>query len=108
MYRFKSRADGDLIMMAPVGDQMLRLIGREPAGQGIIEVAALPQAIAALERAIADADAQAAKTGEAGSAASDDGGNDGARGIGIRQRAWPLLEMMRRSLAQRADIVWGV
>ena len=33
---------------------------------------------------------------------------DGARGIGIRQRAWPLLEMMRRSLAQRADIVWGV
>jgi hypothetical protein len=103
MYRFKSKADGDLIMMAPVGDQMLRLIGREPAAQGIIEVAALPQAIAALERALAEADAQAAKTG-----AADDEGSDGARGVGIRQRAWPLLEMMRRSLAQRADIVWGV
>ena len=102
MYRFKSKADGDLIMMAPVGDQMLRLIGREPAAQGIIEVAALPQAIAALERALADADAQAAKTG----AADDD--TDGARAVGIRQRAWPLLEMMRRALAQRADIVWGV
>jgi hypothetical protein len=49
MYRFKSRADGDLIMMAPVGDQLLRTIGREPAAKGIIEVAALPQAIAALE-----------------------------------------------------------
>jgi hypothetical protein len=95
MYRFKSKADGDLIMMAPVGDQMLRLIGREPAAQGIIEVAALPQAIAALERALAAAEAQAGKT-----AADDD--------VGIRQRAWPLLEMMRRSLAQRADIVWGV
>jgi phosphatidylethanolamine-binding protein (PEBP) family uncharacterized protein len=53
MYRFKSRADGDLIMMAPVGDQLLRTIGREPAAKGIIEVAALPQAIAALEEAIA-------------------------------------------------------
>ena len=108
MYRFKSKADGDLIMMAPVGDQMLRLIGREPAPQGIIEVAALPAAIAALERAIADAEAQARKTGGAGTASADDEGSDGARGVGIQQRAWPLLEMMRRSLAQRADIVWGV
>jgi len=107
MYRFKSKADGDLIMMKPVGDQMLRIIGREPAAQGIIEVAALPQAIAALERALADADAQAAKTGE-GRATADDEGSEGARAIGIRQRAWPLLEMMRRSLDQRADIVWGV
>lgn len=109
MYRFKSKADGDLIMMAPVGDQMLRLIGREPAAQGIIEVAALPQAIAALERALAGAEAQAGKTGHATSAAADvDDGSDGARAVGLRQRAWPLLEMMRRSLAQRADIVWGV
>ena len=106
MYRFKSKADGDLIMMAPVGDQMLRLIGREPAAQGIIEVAALPQAIAALEKALADAEAQAA-SGRAPSAAEEDG-PDGARAIGVRQRAWPLLEMMRRSLAQGADIVWGV
>ena len=107
MYRFKSKADGDLIMMGPVGDQMLRLIGREPAAQGIVEVAALPAAIAALERAIADADAQAKKSGKA-SGEHDGEGGDGARGVGIQQRAWPLLEMMRRSLAQRADIVWGV
>ena len=51
MYRFKSKADGDLIMMAPVGDQLLRIIGREPAAKGIIELAVLPQAIAALEEA---------------------------------------------------------
>jgi hypothetical protein len=105
MYRFKSKADGDLIMMAPVGDQMLRLIGREPAAQGIIEVGQLPAAIAALERAIAEADAQAKK---AGSPQGDDDDKEGARGVGLQQRAWPLLEMMRRSLAQRADIVWGV
>ena len=36
MYRFKSKADSDLIMMAPVGDQILRILGREPAAKGII------------------------------------------------------------------------
>jgi len=105
MYRFKSKADGDLIMMAPVGDQLLRIIGREPAARGIIEVAALPQAIAALEQAIA-----AAELARVDSRKADDDDEDagGANAIGLQQRAWPLLEMMRRSLAERADIVWGV
>ncbi len=103
MYRFKSKADGDLIMMAPVGDQLLRIIGREPATNGIIEVAALPQAIAALEQAIA-----AAELARGDARKVDDDDDRGASAIGVQQRAWPLLEMMRRSLAERADIVWGV
>jgi hypothetical protein len=104
MYRFKSKADGDLIMMAPVGDQILRIIGREPAPKGIIEVASLPQAIQELEQAIAAAEMTRADAREI--EADDDAG--GTLAIGLQQRAWPLLEMMRRSLAERADIVWGV
>jgi hypothetical protein len=105
MYRFKSRADGDLIMMTPIGDQILRIIGREPAGRGIIEVAALPQAISALEQAIAAADKTQREGRQANNEADDDGG---AQAVGLQQRAWPMLEMMRRSLAERSDIVWGV
>ena len=104
MYRFKSKADGDLIMMAPVGDQLLRIIGREPAPKGIIEVAALPGAIRALEEAIAAAELarrDAKRT-------DDDDDEHGAEAVGLAQRAWPMLEMMRRSLAEHADIVWGV
>ncbi|MEO5846026.1 MAG: DUF1840 domain-containing protein [Caldimonas sp.] len=104
MYRFKSKADGDLLMMAPVGEQLLRIIGREPAAKGIIEAAALPQAIAALEQAIAAAERSRADARKSDD--EDDGA--GAPAIGLQQRAWPLLEMMRRSLAERADIVWGV
>ena len=103
MYRFKSKADGDLIMMAPVGDQILRIIGREPAAKGIIEAAALPQAIAALERAIA-----AAELARADARQADDDQAGGTKAIGLAQRGWPMLEMMRRSLGERADIVWGV
>ncbi len=104
MYRFKSKADGDLIMMAPVGDQILRIIGREPAPQGIIELATISAAIAALEQAIAAAEIERR-------ASRNDGAEDkpgGGATVGLGQRAWPMLEMMRRSLAERADIVWGV
>lgn len=105
MYRFKSKADGDLLMMEPVGDQILRVLGREPASQGILSVDALPAAIAALQQAIAEAEPQRAGRDE-GEGEGEAGG--GAVAVGLAQRAWPMLEMMRRSLAERADIVWGV
>ena len=41
IYKFKSKAAGDVIMMGPTGDQVLRAVGREPAAKGIIEVAAM-------------------------------------------------------------------
>ena len=103
MYRFKSKSDADLLMMAPVGDQILRILGREPAAKGIIEVAALPDAIRALEEAIA-----AAERARRDAKRSDDDEESGAEAIGLAPRAWPMLEMMRRSLAERSDIVWGV
>ena len=104
MYRFKSKADGDLIMMGPVGDQILRIVGREPAAKGIIEVDALPGAIRALEEAIA-----AAELARRDAERTDNDDDDrGAEAVGLAQRAWPMLEMMRRSLAERSDIVWGV
>ena len=47
IYKFKSQAAGDVIMLGPNGDQMLRLIGHEPAAKGIVDVAQLPAAITA-------------------------------------------------------------
>ena len=109
IYRFKSKAAGDLVMMGPVGDRVLQLMGREPAPKGIIEAAALPGAIAALEQAVA---ADEAGRGGNAQADADDGSGDGKAGgadkVSLRQRAWPLLEMMRRSQREGHDIVWGV
>ena len=101
LYKFKSKAVGDVIMLGPNGDQLLRLAGREPSPRGIFEVDAMPALIAALE------------------AARDRGGDDrspsraappgstGGDGVALRQRAWPLVEMLRRSHAAREVIVWG-
>ena len=57
IYKFKSKAAGDLIMLQPHGDQLMRLIGREPAPKGIIETADMPAAMQALQQAAAQAQA---------------------------------------------------
>jgi hypothetical protein len=94
IYKFKSKAAGDVIMLQPHGAQLLRLIGREPAAKGIIEVADLPAAIRALQDAAAQADTPADP--------------DGERGVGLKQRVWPMIEMMKRTHAAGEPIVWGV
>ena len=33
IYKFKSKATADLIVMGPVGDNLLRIVGREPAAK---------------------------------------------------------------------------
>jgi hypothetical protein len=104
IYKFRSKAAGDVVMLGANGDQLLRALGREPAAKGIIEVAALPAAIAALERAVADEEARCA--GDDNDNAGDE--TQATRGIGLRQRVWPMVEMMRRSQAAGEPIVWGV
>ena len=106
IYKFKSKATGDVIMMGPNGDQVLRLIGKEPAAKGIIEVAAMPSAMAAIERAIHD-DEDARKQAEADAAAEGEV-LPPREGVSLRQRAWPMVEMMKRAHAAGHEIVWGV
>jgi Domain of unknown function (DUF1840) len=107
IYKFKSKAAGDLIMMGPNGDQMLRLIGKEPAATGIIEVAAMPAALAALEHAVAAEDA-ARKQAELEASDAKTGFSAARDHVSLRQRMWPMVDMMRRSHSEGADIVWGV
>ncbi|MDP1646653.1 MAG: DUF1840 domain-containing protein [Rubrivivax sp.] len=102
IYKFKSKATGDLIMLGPHGNQLLALLGREPAAQGIIEVTTMPAALAALQAAI---DAEEAAMPGGGEDADEPGG---ARAVALRQRLWPMIEMLRRAHAAGEPVVWGV
>lgn len=111
IYKFKSPATGDLIMLGPHGDQLLRLLGREPAPQGIIEPAAMPAAISALRQAIEQDEAQQGAAAEPAATTDDDEASDDEarqRRVGLRQRLWPMVEMLRRAHAEDAPVVWGV
>ena len=57
IYKYKSNAAGDVIMMGPGGDQILRINGQEPAPKGILESADMPAAMRAIEPAVADDEA---------------------------------------------------
>ena len=100
IYKFTSKASGDIIMMGPQGDELMRLLGREPAAKGIIEAAAMPAALRALEAALA-----AVADGSSTAAADDD---TRAVPVALRQRLWPVMEMLRRCQAAGQPIVWGV
>jgi hypothetical protein len=106
LYKFKSKAAGDVIMTAPIGDRLLRLLGREPAPKGIFEAPAMPGVIATLEAAIA-AEEAARRAAEA-EAAAEGRSLPERDGPGLRQRAWPLIEMLKRAQAAGEPIVWGV
>lgn len=106
LYKFKSQAAGDLIMLEPNGRQVLQIIGKDPAAKGIIEPGQMGPAIQALESAIArdeadqkKADAEALAKGEKAAR---------AEGISLRQRAVPFVDMLRRAEKEGQDIVWGV
>jgi hypothetical protein len=109
MYKFKSRAAGDLIMLEPNGRQILNILGRTDAAsqaQGILLPEHMPEAIEQLLAAIqADEDHKAMLIKEA-----QVKGETAPRfeGISLRQRAVPFIEMIRRSQKADKEIVWGV
>ena len=106
MYKFKSKAAGDVLMLAANGDHILRVIGKEPAPKGIVEVADMPAAIAAIERAVLAEEAARQQAVEV--AAAEGRRVSAGDGVSLRQRAWPLLEMFKRCHAADAVVVWGV
>lgn len=100
IYKFKSKASGDVIMLGALGDRLLTLMGKEPAAKGIIDPTTYPAAIAALQTAIAEEERERTQAAEEDTAS--------APSISLRQRAWPLIDMMQRCQAAQEPIVWGV
>jgi hypothetical protein len=107
LYKFKSRAAPDLIMLEPNGRRVLQLIGKPiDVKQGILQPADIPAAIAALESAIAqeEADRRAAEA-----AAAEKGEELPEQdSVSLRQRATPFIDMLRRCEKAGKEIVWGV
>lgn len=106
IYKFKSKADGDLIMLEPSGRRVLEIIGKDGAPKGIITSGQIPGAIGALERAIAHEEATRKPAGSEG--AEQQEGHEPTVSVSLRQRAKPFLDMLRRCEAAQVDVVWGV
>ena len=104
LYKFKSRAAADLIMLEPQGRQVVTIMGKTPGPSGIVTAAQIPAAIAALEAAVAAEEAVPADD----AAADETAQNERADTVRLRQRVTPLIDMLKRSAAADVDLVWGV
>jgi len=107
LYKFKSKATGDLIMLEPNGRRVLEIIGKDAGPKGIILPEEMPAAISALEAAIAQEEqeqealaAEAKAKGEVARGLADN--------VSLRQRAVPFVDMLRRASGAGKEIVWGV
>ncbi|MBA3772567.1 MAG: DUF1840 domain-containing protein [Ramlibacter sp.] len=106
LYKFKSKAAGDLIMLEPNGRRVLEIVGKDAGPKGIILPADMPAAVAALEGAIAREEAdQQALADEARAKGETPPRFDN---VSLRQRAVPFLDMLRRCQKAGQEIVWGV
>ncbi len=110
LYKFKSKASGDVIMLEPHGRHLLTVIGKTPGPTGIIQPFEMPGALAALEQAIAEDEArrraQAAEQRDGTAERPDDPAKP--EPVTLRQRAVPLMDMLRRCMKDEREIVWGV
>lgn len=106
LYEFKSRATGTVVMTQKIAERLLAIIGKSPGPTGIIVPAQMPQAIAALEAAVAAEPAQA--TSAEDDARDLDDAERAARAVTLAQRAWPLIDMLKSALAADREITWGV
>ena len=107
LYKFKSPAAADLIMLEPQGRRVLQIIGKPVEDRrGILLPTDMPAAAAALEAAIAQEEAQR-KAAEAEAAAKGEELPE-PEGVSLRQRATPFIEMLRRCEKAGKEIVWGV
>lgn len=104
LYKFKSPAAADLIMLEPQGRQIVTIMGKTPGPSGIVTAAQIPAAIAALEAAVAAEEAQPSGD-EAGEEVTE---QERMEAVRLRQRVAPFIEMLRRSAAEQVDVVWGV
>jgi len=106
LYKFKSKAAGDLIMLEPNGRRVLEIVGKDPGPKGIVLPEEMPAAIAKLEAAIAQEEAERKAAVDEAKAKGQAAPRFDA--VSLRQRAVPFIDMLRRCSQAGKEIVWGV
>ncbi len=104
LVKFISSETGEMVMMADVARPLLQAMGKECLARGVITQGEMLLAAQALERHV--------EQGSAGEQLPDEEEEAEippmARPVGLKQRAWPLINMLRRTAAARKEsrILW--
>lgn len=101
MIRFHSKAGADVLMLDAHAAVVLQALGRSPASQGIF----LPEQVAA---ALEQFEHQPVEPQDVAPATDDqDGEQPQSLHPTLAQRAWPLLDLLRRAQQQGYPVTWS-
>ncbi len=106
LYRFKSQATSDLVMLEADAKAALRLIGKSSDGPGVIEPDHLPAAISSLEKAAEEDRIQRANNAAA-TRHQDEEADDTDPDVYLSQRLVPLLQMLRLAMEANKAVIWA-
>jgi len=95
---FRSRAASQILMQTENAARLLEIIGKPLSERGVIGSAQIDDALARLDAALALEPAAAAVDADPAQAAP----------VGLRQRAYPLMQMLRAARQLQVDVTWGI
>jgi hypothetical protein len=124
LYKFKSKASGDVIMFETHAKALLEIMGKDPSAKGILLVADMPKALEALEVALKKHGHEAGHEAEheVGHEVSHEKGHASppkhrskeqeqgqeSFAVSLGQRAAPMRQMIKQCILEGHPIVWGV
>jgi hypothetical protein len=98
---FRSRAAAEIIMLPETARRLLELAGKTPGERGVITREEIPAALSGLLRAVEEE-----KAGGTDVAAPDEPLSRVP--VSLRQRAFPLIQMLRAAQARGVEVTWGI
>ncbi len=106
LYRFKSKASGDVVMLEPNGKQLLEILGKDPSGPGIILPEQMPGAVQALRDVVFEEEAELQREIQEALARGED--TPEPNRITLRVRVTPFIELLQHSMRENTEVIWGV
>jgi hypothetical protein len=99
---FTSKAAADFFMLQTHAAPLFALMGKPLTAQGVIAASETAKCLAKLQTGLASAELNTPV---------DDVDPDAVATellVSLKQRAWPLLDMLERANKKQADVLWGV
>jgi hypothetical protein len=96
LIRFDSKA-GTITMFGDVATKLLRMMGQSGSVPGALLGKDILPALERLRQAV---------SGERDPSPDNKAGDDAEPQVGMKQRAFPLIELLERAAKQNADVIW--
>lgn len=108
LYRFKSKATADVVMLEPNGRRVLEILGKDPDAPGIVLPQQIPAAIEALRAAVAAEEAEEQRRREEAQARGEPLQEPAEERVPLRVRVAPFIDMLQLCQREGCEVVWGV